>query len=83
MGMPRPLKTRRSDEFPPEKDSQCFVKYTLLVVFLALVFWVSIMYVSSGSALSDGWNKISACVGNVVSCGPASQKTDDQTLIRQ
>lgn len=71
MAMLRSLKTRRFDEFPQEKDSQSFVKYTVLVVFFVLVLWVSIMYANSGSALSDGWRKVSACVGNVVSCDSA------------
>jgi Flp pilus assembly pilin Flp len=53
-------------------DGQALVEYTLLVLLVALVFWVGIKNANVGSALSDGWNKIAACMGDVVSCSSAS-----------
>jgi Flp pilus assembly pilin Flp len=65
-------KAKRSDEFRQEEDRRSFVDYTLLVVLIALVLWVALMYAKPGSALSDGWSKIAACIGDVASCSSAS-----------
>jgi hypothetical protein len=70
-------KTSRCAEFQQEKDSQSFVRHTLLVVLLALAFWLAIIYANFGGALS-GWNKISACLGDIVLCSSASSKTENQ-----
>jgi hypothetical protein len=70
-------KTSRCAEFQQEKDGQSFVRHTLLVVLIALAFWLAIMYANFGSALS-GWNKISACLGDIVSCSSASSNTENQ-----
>jgi len=72
-------KRSRCAEFRQEKDTQSFVKHTLLVVLIVLASWLGIMYAKSGSALSDDWSKISACVGDVVSCSLASPETEKQS----
>lgn len=52
-------------------NGQALVEYTLLVMLVALVFWV-IKNANVGSALTDSWNKIAACMGDIASCGSAS-----------
>jgi Flp pilus assembly pilin Flp len=51
---------------------QALVEYTLLVMLIALVFWVSVKNANLGTALTDAWNKIAACMGDVPSCSSAS-----------
>ena len=55
-----------------EEDGQGLVEYTLIVVLVALVFWVAIKQTNIGSQLADGWSKIGACVGTPSSCSSAS-----------
>jgi Flp pilus assembly pilin Flp len=55
-----------------KNDGQALVEYTLLVLLVALVFWVAIKNANLDSALADGWSKITACIGNVVTCTSAS-----------
>ncbi len=53
-----------------EEDGQGLVEYTLIVLLVALVFWVAIKNTNIGTALGDGWSKISSCVGTPSSCTP-------------
>ena len=46
-----------------EEDGQGLVEYTLIVVLVALVFWVAIKNTNIGSGLASGWSKVTACVG--------------------
>ena len=55
-----------------EEDGQGLVEYTLIVVLVALVFWVAIKETDIGSQLADGWSKIGACVGSPSACSSAS-----------
>jgi Flp pilus assembly pilin Flp len=55
-----------------EEDAQGLVEYTLIVVLVALVFWVAIKNTNLGSQLASGWSKISACVGDPQGCTTAS-----------
>ena len=55
-----------------EEDGQGLVEYTLIVVLVALVFWVAIKNTNIGSQLSNGWSKVTACVGNPSSCDSSS-----------
>ncbi len=55
-----------------EEDAQGLVEYTLIVVLVALVFWVAIKNTNLGSQLASGWSKISACIGNPSGCDTAS-----------
>ena len=51
-----------------EEEGQGLVEYTLIVVLVALVFWVAIKNTNIGSALASGWSKVTACVGNPTGC---------------
>jgi len=48
------------------------VEYTLIVVLVALVFWVAIKETDIGQQLADGWSKIGACVGDPSNCSSGS-----------
>ncbi len=47
-----------------EEDGQGLVEYTLIVLLVALVFWVAIKGTNIGTALADAWTSISGCVSN-------------------
>jgi Flp pilus assembly pilin Flp len=51
-----------------EEDGQGLVEYTLIVVLVALVFWVAIKSTNIGSQLASGWSKVTACVGTPSAC---------------
>jgi Flp pilus assembly pilin Flp len=55
-----------------EKNGQGLVEYTLIVVLVALVFWVAIKNTNLGSQLANAWSKVTACVGDPGSCTSAS-----------
>jgi len=55
-----------------EEDGQGLVEYTLIVVLVALVFWVAINNTNVGNQLASGWSKVTACVGAPASCDSAS-----------
>lgn len=55
-----------------EEDGQGLVEYTLIVVLVALVFWVAIKQTDIGSQLASGWSKVTACVGNPSGCDSSS-----------
>lgn len=55
-----------------EEDGQGLVEYTLIVLLVALVFWVAIKQTNIGSQLASGWSKVSACVGDPSSCDSSS-----------
>jgi Flp pilus assembly pilin Flp len=55
-----------------EEDGQGLVEYTLIVVLVALVFWVAIKNTNVGSQLASGWSKVTACVGAPDSCTSTS-----------
>ena len=55
-----------------EEDGQGLVEYTLIVLLVALVFWVAIKQTNIGSQLASGWSKVSACVGDPSNCTSAS-----------
>ena len=55
-----------------EEDGQGLVEYTLIVVLVALVFWVAIKNTNIGSGLASGWSKVTACVGTPQSCDSSS-----------
>ena len=54
------------------EDGQGLVEYTLIVVLVALVFWVAIENTDVGNQLASGWSKVTSCVGNPASCDSAS-----------
>lgn len=55
-----------------DDDGQGLVEYTLIVVLVALVFWVAIKNTNIGSQLANGWSKVAACVGSPTSCTSSS-----------
>jgi Flp pilus assembly pilin Flp len=55
-----------------EEDGQGLVEYTLIVLLVALVFWVAIKNTNIGGALSTGWSKVTSCVGNPAGCTSGS-----------
>ena len=55
-----------------EEDGQGLVEYTLIVLLVALVFWVAIKNTNIGQALADGWTKVTQCVGAPASCSSSS-----------
>jgi Flp pilus assembly pilin Flp len=55
-----------------EEDGQGLVEYTLIVVLVALVFWVAIKNTNIGSQLASGWSKVTLCVSDPSGCSAAS-----------
>ena len=55
-----------------EENGQGLVEYTLIVVLVALVFWVAIKNTDIGNGLASGWSRVTACVGSPSSCDSAS-----------
>jgi Flp pilus assembly pilin Flp len=55
-----------------EEDGQGLVEYTLIVVLVALVFWVAIKNTNVGNQLASGWSKVTTCVGNPAACDSSS-----------
>jgi Flp pilus assembly pilin Flp len=55
-----------------EEDGQGLVEYTLIVLLVALVFWVAIKNTNIGSALTQGWSEITSCVTSPTACTSAS-----------
>ena len=55
-----------------EEDGQGLVEYTLIVVLVALVFWVAIKNTNIGSQLASGWSRVIACVGDPQACTTSS-----------
>jgi Flp pilus assembly pilin Flp len=55
-----------------EEDGQGLVEYTLIVVLVALVFWVAIKNTNIGSELASGWSKVTVCVSDPSSCTSSS-----------
>ena len=55
-----------------EEDGQGLVEYTLIVVLVALVFWVAVKNTNISNGLSSGWSKVTACVGSTSTCDSAS-----------
>jgi Flp pilus assembly pilin Flp len=56
--------------FLVEEDGQGLVEYTLIVLLVALVFWVAVKNTNIGTALAGGWTKISTCVSDPTNCKP-------------
>ena len=55
-----------------EEDGQGLVEYTLIVLLVALVFWVAIKDTNIGSTLSTGWSNINTCLQTPTSCTSSS-----------
>ena len=55
-----------------EEEGQGLVEYTLIVVLVALVFWVAIKQTNIGSGLAAGWSRVTSCVGDPSNCTSSS-----------
>jgi Flp pilus assembly pilin Flp len=51
-----------------EDDGQGLMEYTLVVVLVALVFWLGVKDTSVGDSLATNWAKILDCVTAPFSC---------------
>lgn len=51
-----------------EEEGQGLVEYTLVVVLVALVFWMGVKGTDIGPQLVAGWAKIVTCVSAPFSC---------------
>ena len=55
-----------------EEEGQGLVEYTLIVLLVALVFWVAVKNTNIGTALTNSWNNVSSCLGSPSACTSAS-----------
>jgi Flp pilus assembly pilin Flp len=55
-----------------EEGGQGMVEYTLIVVLVALVFWLGVKDTDIGNQLASGWSKVTACVGSPSNCSAGS-----------
>jgi Flp pilus assembly pilin Flp len=55
-----------------EEEGQGLVEYTLIVLLVALVFWVAIKGTNIGSALANSWTDVTGCLNNPSACDAAS-----------
>jgi len=53
-----------------EEEGQGLVEYTLIVLLVALVFWVAIKDTDIGATLSASWTKIGDCLSDPTACTP-------------
>jgi len=51
-----------------EEDGQGMVEYTLIVVLVALVFWMGVRNTNVGTSLANGWSRVLSCVTSPSSC---------------
>jgi len=51
-----------------EDDGQSLVEYTLVVLLVALVFWLGIRNTQVGSGLANGWSRVLNCITAPLSC---------------
>ncbi len=54
------------------KKGQGLVEYTLIVVLVAMVFWVAVKNTGVGNQLSSGWSKVMSCVDKPFTCTSSS-----------
>ena len=55
-----------------EEEGQGLVEYTLIVLLVALVFWVAVRSTNIGTQLTDSWNDVSSCLANPTGCNAGS-----------
>ena len=51
-----------------EQEGQGLVEYTLIVLLVALVFWVAVRTANVGGALSSSWGSVTSCLTSPWSC---------------
>jgi pilus assembly protein Flp/PilA len=52
-----------------EEEGQGLVEYTLIVLLVALVFWVAVKNTNIGNQLTASWNDVSDCLSDPQGCG--------------
>jgi Flp pilus assembly pilin Flp len=55
-----------------EEEGQGLVEYTLIVLLVALVFWVAVKGTNIGSALTASWGNVTDCLTSPSDCTSAS-----------
>jgi Flp pilus assembly pilin Flp len=55
-----------------EEEGQGLVEYTLIVLLVALVFWVAVKGTNIGNQLTDSWGDVSTCLSNPSACTSSS-----------
>ena len=55
-----------------DEEGQGLVEYTLIVLLVALVFWVAIKGTNIGNQLSASWAAVSACLASPQNCTASS-----------
>jgi Flp pilus assembly pilin Flp len=53
-----------------QENGQGTVEYTLIVLVVALIFWMGVGSTDIGTSLTNGWSKISDCVFSPFACSP-------------
>ena len=51
-----------------EEEGQGLVEYTLIVLLVALVFWVAIRDTNIGDELEASWTKVTTCLSDPTTC---------------
>lgn len=51
-----------------EENGQGLVEYTLVVVLVALVFWMGVRDTDIGGSLANGWSRVVNCVTTPLTC---------------
>jgi Flp pilus assembly pilin Flp len=51
-----------------EEGGQGVIEYTLVVLLVALVFWMGVRNTNVGDSLSQGWSRVLNCVTTPFSC---------------
>lgn len=51
-----------------EEEGQGLVEYTLIVLLVALVFWVAIRDTNIGTELSNAWGSVITCLQSPMTC---------------
>ena len=51
---------------------QGLVEYTLIVVLVALIFWVAIKNTNLGSSMASTWSTVTLCVTDPQNCDSGS-----------
>jgi Flp pilus assembly pilin Flp len=52
-----------------EEEGQGLVEYTLIVLLVALVFWVAIKDTKIGDQLSTSWSSVKGCLADPTGAG--------------
>ena len=51
-----------------EENGQGLTEYTLVIVLVALVFWIGVHDTQVGQSLAQGWAKVLDCITSPFSC---------------